>query len=217
MSRISIPVDREQLERQLEYGLTSMEISLDKGIRILLLDYLSLLKKWNCVYNLTAVRDLGKMVSTHILDSLAVLPHIPHGQILDVGSGAGLPGIPLAAAAATSQFSLIESNQKKSAFLRQAVGELELANAQVFCLKVEDWLPATKFNCIIARAYAGLSQFIESSKHLLAADGVFAAMKGRYPAVELERIPEGYATKKVIELRVPGLDAARHLVLVGRA
>ena len=193
-----------------------MKISVDQGVQILLLNYLKLLQKWNRVYNLTAVRDLEQMVSTHLLDSLSVLPHLPQGRILDVGAGAGLPGIPLAAATASSQFSLIESNQKKSAFLRQAVGELKLTNVQVFCLKVEAWLPPMKFNCIIARAYAELSQFIESSKHLLAVDGIFAAMKGRYPATELEHIPAGYAVKNVIELQVPGLDAARHLVLVGR-
>ena len=220
MSRISLPSEREQLARQLEYGLTFMKISLNKGIQDLLLDYLNLMQKWNRVYNLTAIRDLEKMVSTHLLDSLSVLPHLPQGQILDVGAGAGLPGIPLAAATAattSNQFSLIDSNQKKTAFLRQAVAELKLANVRVFCLKVEDWLPPMKFNCIVARAYAELSQFIESSKHLLAADGIFAAMKGRYPATEIERIPEGYVTKQIIKLQVPGLDADRHLVLVGRA
>ena len=217
MSRIASPIQHKQLAQQLECGLTSMKISMDHGIQILLLDYLKLLQKWNRVYNLTAVRDLEKMVSTHLLDSLAVLPHLPKGHILDVGAGAGLPGIPLAAATPSNQFSLIESNQKKSAFLRQAVAELKLANVRVFCLKVEDWLPPMKFNCIIARAYAELSKFIESSKHLLAPEGIFAAMKGRYPAAELEHIPKGYAAQKVIELQVPGLDAARHLVLVGRA
>lgn len=217
MSSLSLAGEREQLARQLEYGLTFMQIFLDKGIQDLLLDYLSLLQKWNRVYNLTAIRDPEKMVSTHLLDSLSVLPHLPQGQILDVGAGAGLPGIPLAAATATNQFSLIDSNQKKTAFLRQAIAELKLANVRVFCLKVESWLPPMTFNCIISRAYAELSLFIESTKHLLAPDGIFAAMKGRYPATELEGIPDGYVIKEVIKLQVPGLDADRHLVLVGRA
>jgi 16S rRNA (guanine527-N7)-methyltransferase len=216
MSKVATPAQYEQLERQLEYGLTSMKLSVDREVQILLLDYLKLLQKWNHVYNLTAVRDPEQMVCTHLLDSLSVLPHIPKGRILDVGAGAGLPGIPLAAAAASSQFSLIESSQKKSAFLRQAVGELGLTNAQVFCMKVEDWRPPIKFNCIIARAYSELCQFIETSKHLLETEGIFAAMKGRYPATELDHIPAGFAVKKVIELQVPGLNAARHLVLVGR-
>ena len=217
MSSVQLDSDREQLALQLECGLTSMEINLDKGIQDRLLDYLILLQKWNRVYNLTAIRDPQKMVSAHLLDSLAALPFLPHGQILDVGAGAGLPGIPLAAATPQSQFSLIDSNQKKSAFLRQAVAELKLTNLQVLCLKVEAWLSPVKFNCIISRAFADLSQFIESSKHLLTEDGIFAALKGRYPAAELDCIPEGYATKKVIELHIPRLNANRHLVLIGRS
>jgi len=217
MSNISLPIQREQLAQQLEYGLTFMKIAVNKGIQDILLDYLDLLQKWNRVYNLTAIRDFEKMVSTHLLDSLAVLPYIPPGQILDVGAGAGLPGIPLAAAIESSQFSLIDSSQKKSTFLRQAVSELQLTNVRVFCQKVEEWWPPIKFNCIVARAYAELSQFINSTNHLLAADGIFAAMKGRYPTTEIESIPKGFVAKQVIKLQVPGLNADRHLVLVGRA
>lgn len=217
MSAVYIESDRAQLELQLECGLTSMQINLDKVIQGTLLDYLSLLQKWNRVYNLTAIRDPQKMVSAHLLDSLAALPFLPHGNILDVGAGAGLPGIPLAAAMPQSQFSLIDSNQKKSAFLRQAVAEIKLVNLQVFCLKVESWLSPVKFNCIISRAFAELSQFVKLSNHLLAEDGIFAALKGKYPGAELDCIPEGYETQKVIELHIPGLDANRHLVLIGRA
>ncbi len=217
MSNVPLPIEREQLIQQLEYGLTFMKIIMNKGIQDLLLDYLYLLQKWNRVYNLTAIRDLDRMVSTHLLDSLSVFPYIPAGQILDVGAGAGLPGIPLAAAIGSSQFSLIDSSQKKTTFLRQAVSELQLTNVRVFCQKIEEWLPPVKFTCIVARAYAELSQFINSTKHLLAPDGIFAAMKGRYPSTEIESIPEGFVAKQVIKLQVPGLNADRHLVLVGRA
>ena len=210
-------LDRTSLAAQLECGLTSVNIALNQQVIDLLLDYLDLLQKWNRVHNLTSVRDPEKMVSTHLLDSLSVLPHLPGGPILDVGSGAGLPGIPLAAANSNLQITLIEANQKKAAFLRQAIGELRLSNVQVVCEKVDEWFPPALFPCIIARAYAEISKFIETSRHLLATNGVIAAMKGRYPETEIKGIPREFEVKRIIELKVPGLDAQRHLVMIGRA
>ena len=210
-------LDRTSLAAQLECGLTSINIALNQQVIDLLLDYLDLLQKWNRVHNLTSVRDPEKMVSTHLLDSLSVLPHLPGGPILDVGSGAGLPGIPLAAANSNLQITLIEANQKKAAFLRQAIGELRLSNVQVVCEKVDEWFPPALFPCIIARAYAEISKFIETSRHLLATNGVIAAMKGRYPETEIKGIPREFEVKRIIELKVPGLDAQRHLVMIGRA
>ena len=210
-------LDRTSLAAQLECGLTSVNIALNQQVIDLLLDYLDLLQKWNRVHNLTSVRDPEKMVSTHLLDSLSVLPHLPAGPILDVGSGAGLPGIPLAAANSNLQITLIEANQKKAAFLRQAIGELRLSNVQVVCEKVDEWFPPALFPCIIARAYAEISKFIETSRHLLATNGVIAAMKGRYPETEIKGIPREFEVKRIIELKVPGLDAQRHLVMIGRA
>lgn len=217
MSIDSPSPDRNLLGKKLECGLTSINISLNQQVTELLLDYLDLLQKWNRVHNLTSIRDPEKMVSTHLLDSLSVLPHLPGGPILDVGTGAGLPGIPLAAADLSLQITLIESNQKKAAFLRQAIAELKLPNVQVVCQKVEQWFPPSKFPCIIARAYAEISKFIASTKHLLAGNGFFAAMKGRYPEAEIRDIPHEFLVKQVIELKVPGLDAERHLVMIGRA
>ena len=210
-------LDRTSLAEQLECGLTSVNITLNQQVIDLLLDYLDLLQKWNRVHNLTSVRDPEKMVSTHLLDSLSVLPHLPGGPILDVGSGAGLPGIPLAAANSNLQITLIEANQKKAAFLRQAIGELRLSNVQVVCEKVDEWFPPALFPCIIARAYAEISKLIETSRHLLATNGVIAAMKGRYPETEIKGIPREFEVKRIIELKVPGLDAQRHLVMIGRA
>ena len=210
-------LDRTSLAAELECGLTSVNIALNQQVIDLLLDYLDLLQKWNRVHNLTSVRDPEKIVSTHLLDSLSVLPHLPAGPILDVGSGAGLPGIPLAAANSNLQITLIEANQKKAAFLRQAIGELRLSNVQVVCEKVDEWFPPALFPCIIARAYAEKSNFIETSRHLLATNGVIAAMKGRYPETEIKGIPREFEVKRIIELKVPGLDAQRHLVMIGRA
>ena len=217
MTLIAPLFDRKSLLLELEWGLTFNNITLNQQTIEMLLDYLSLIQKWNRVHNLTAVRDPENMVSTHLLDSLSVLPHLPVGQMLDVGTGAGLPGIPLAAANSNLQVTLIESSQKKAAFLRQAIAELKLPNAKVVCQKVEGWLPPTRFTCIIARAYAEISTLIASSKHLLADDGIFAAMKGRYPEAEIKAIPHEFVVKQVIELKVPGLNAERHLVMIGRA
>jgi 16S rRNA (guanine527-N7)-methyltransferase len=176
--------------------------------------YLDLLEKWNRVYNLTAIRERDRMITHHLLDSLAVLPHLHGKRVLDVGSGAGLPGIPLAVADASLQVTLLESNHKKSAFLNQAVGELRLANARVVTERVEAWRTAERFDTIVSRAFTELAEFAALSRHLLAPDGVFAAMKGVHPFEEIERLPPGFRVQQVVQLHVPGLDAERHLVLV---
>jgi 16S rRNA (guanine527-N7)-methyltransferase len=176
--------------------------------------YLDLLEKWNRVYNLTAIRERDRMITHHLLDSLAVLPHLHGKRVLDVGSGAGLPGIPLAVADASLQVTLLESNHKKSAFLNQAVGELRLANARAVTERVEAWRTAERFDTIVSRAFTELAEFAALSRHLLAPDGVFAAMKGVHPFEEIERLPPGFRVQQVVQLHVPGLGAERHLVLV---
>jgi 16S rRNA (guanine527-N7)-methyltransferase len=179
--------------------------------------YLDLLEKWNRVYNLTAIRERSRMVTHHLLDSLAVLPHVRGPRMLDVGSGAGLPGIPLAVASPALHVTLLESNHKKSAFLTQAVAELQLANVQVVTERVESWQPEARFDTIVSRAFAELGEFVALAGRLLAPQGVLAAMKGVHPFEEIERLPQGYRVQQVVRLRVPGLDAERHLVLVGAA
>lgn len=179
--------------------------------------YLDLLEKWNRVYNLTAIRERSRMVTHHLLDSLAVLPHVRGPRVLDVGSGAGLPGIPLAVASPALHVTLLESNHKKSAFLTQAVAELQLANVQVVTERVESWQTETRFDTIVSRAFAELGEFATLAGRLLAPQGVLAAMKGVHPFEEIERLPQGYRVQQVIRLRVPGLDAERHLVLMGAA
>jgi len=179
--------------------------------------YLDLLEKWNRVYNLTAIRERSRMVTHHLLDSLAVLPHVRGPRVLDVGSGAGLPGIPIAIAGPALHVALLESNHKKSAFLTQAVAELQLANVQVVTERIESWQTETRFDTIVSRAFAELGEFASLAGRLLAPQGVLAAMKGVHPFEEIERLPKAFRVQEVVRLRVPGLDAERHLVLMGAA
>ena len=206
---------RTALKSSLKQGLTALEIRLDSGAIGQLIDYLTLLEKWNRVYNLTAVRDPAKMVSHHLLDSLAILPQIEGtARLLDVGSGAGFPGMPLAIARPDCSVTLLDSSHKKAAFLRQAVAELGLGNVAVVCERVETWRAEPNFDLIVSRALADLGEFAGQSSHLLAAGGRFAAMKGLYPFEEIERLPKGIAVRSVVKLEVPGLRAERHLVIM---
>ena len=199
-------------EKELRLGSAQLGVLLSAEMCIKLLDYLVLLGKWNKVYNLTAIRDPQRMVSHHLLDSLAVMPHLWAGRWLDVGCGAGLPGLVLAIAQPDWQFTLLDSNSKKTGFVQQAVIELGLHNVSVQCARVEEWQPAKKFDGIISRAFAELGDFLLSTRHLVASQGRWAALKGM-PAQELASIPPGCRVERVIPLQVPGLQAARSLVI----
>jgi len=193
----------------LERGIDELALALPAGAIERLLAYAELLTKWNRTYNLTAIRDPLDMVSHHLLDSLAVLPHLPMSEgaaLADVGSGAGLPGIPLALARTEWRVTLNDSNQKKVAFMRQAAIELGLRNVSTYEGRVETWRPATRFAVVISRAFADLAQFIEKCRHLVAPGGVLAAMKGVAPNTDNARC-------SVVELKVPLLGAQRHLLL----
>ena len=193
----------------LDRGLAELGLELPASARAGLLEYVALLVKWNRTYNLTAIRDPLAMVAHHLLDSLAVLPHLParaHARLAEAGSGAGLPGIPLALARPQWRVALAESSQKKAAFLRQAAIELALDNVEVHEGRVEAWRPATLFDVVISRAFAALAEFVSLCRHLVAPNGVLAAMTGAAPA-------DLGAECAVIRLRVPMLDAQRHLVL----
>jgi 16S rRNA (guanine527-N7)-methyltransferase len=202
------------LASDLQQGINALRLKLSPQAQQRLLDYLALLRKWNKVYNLTALREPEKMVSHHLLDSLAVVPYIEARRILDVGSGAGLPGIPLAIARDDWRVTLLDSSHKKAAFLKQAAIELKLSNVTVCCERVEAWLPEQKFELIISRAVSDLAEFVTLSKHLLHEGGRFAAMKGVYPHEEIAQLPSGYRLERVIPLKIPGLKAQRHLVMV---
>lgn len=202
------------LASELQQGINALRLKIPPRDLQRLLDYLALLRKWNKVYNLTALREPQKMVSHHLLDSLAVVPHIEAQRILDVGSGAGLPGIPLAIARDDWRVTLLDSSHKKAAFLKQVAIELKLSNVTVCCERVEARLPEQKFELIISRAFSDLAEFVTLSKHLLHEGGRFAAMKGVYPHEEIAQLPSGYRLELVIPLKIPGLKAQRHLVMV---
>lgn len=200
-------------EQVLMRGSAQLGVNLAPEIQQKLLDYLALLQKWNKVYNLTAIRNPGQMVSHHLLDSLAVLPYLWPGRWLDAGCGAGLPGVVLALVRPEWAFTLLDSNGKKASFVQQAVIELGLRNVSVYCARVENWQTEEKFDGIISRAFASISDFTALTRHLLAGEGRWAAMKGTQ-GQELEHLPANIAVEKIIPLQVPGMDAERCLVIV---
>jgi 16S rRNA (guanine527-N7)-methyltransferase len=179
-----------------------------------LLAFVRLLVKWNAAYNLTAVRDPAEMVTRHLLDSLVLLPYLQGMRVLDIGTGPGLPGIPLAVARPDCAFTLLDANAKKTRFVTQVVGELGLKNVEVVQARVENYRPVEKFDTLVARAFASIAGILESARHLCAPHGHFLVMKGVYPEAELAAIPAEYALREVVALKVPGLDGARHLVIV---
>jgi len=202
------------VKEQLAQGIDHLHIELPEDGVERLLRYVSLLGKWNRVYNLTAIREPGKVVTHHILDSLAVLPYINAVTIADIGSGAGLPGIPIAVARPDCRIALVESNHKKCAFLRQAMTELRLSNVDVVTERAEKWHPPAPYDLVISRAFADLAGFVEVASHLCKGDGALAAMKGLYPDEELAQLPSQVQLHGVERIDVPGLQAARHLVIM---
>jgi 16S rRNA (guanine527-N7)-methyltransferase len=202
------------LAQELAAGIAEMGLFITPEQQAKLLDYLALLHKWNGVYNLTAVRNQQQMVSNHLLDSLAVLPHLWPGRWLDAGCGGGLPGMVLAVVRPDWSFTLLDSNSKKTGFVQQAVIELGLRNVKVRCERVENWQAPQKFAGIISRAFSEAAEFVRLTRHLLADDGRWAAMKGA-PEQELARLPDGIRVEKVVTLQVPKLEAARCLVVMG--
>lgn len=201
------------LAQALSRGIVELGLELGSETQQKLLDYLALLQKWNKVYNLTAIRNAEQMISHHLLDSLAVLPHLSPGRWLDVGCGAGLPGLVLAIARPDWKFTLLDSNSKKTSFVQQAVIELGLHNVTVCCARVEELQSDQKFDGIISRAFAETADFVTLTRHLLADNGRWAAMKGT-PEQELQRLPGDIVVERIIPLCVSGLDATRCLVLL---
>lgn len=180
--------------------------------------YLALMLRWNAAYNLTAIRDPREMVTKHLLDSLAMAPAVAGlATLADLGTGPGLPGIPLAIATPGLRVTLVESNGKKARFMREALRQLDLGNAEVAESRIEALDRPGQFAAITARALATLPQILALGGHLIAADGVLLAMKGARPDEEIAALPPGWALRDLRPLTVPGLDAERHLVVIGRA
>ena len=208
------------LAAQLQAGLAALRLDLPSAAQSRLLDYVALLKKWNATYNLTAIRNESDMVTQHLLDSLSLLPEVEKSALAgrrwaDVGSGAGLPGIPLAIVRPDLDMTLIETVEKKSAFQRQAKIELGLANISVVSGRVED-LPGGRFDVVVSRAFADLADFARLAGHLVAPGGRLYAMKGLMPEAEIRGLPADWTVLSRTRLSVPGLDAKRHLIVLER-
>lgn len=220
MSRDSAQRARDQLVDGLH------RLGLDASLAEPLLAYLHELQRWNKAYNLTSVRDLGEMVTRHLLDSLVIIhaldalsspePRAPGPAVVDVGAGAGLPGIPLAIARPQARVTLLDSNGKKVRFMRHAIRTLGLDNAEAHQARAEAFAPAAPFDVVTSRAFAALGDFLRWTDHLGAAHGVWLAMKGKLAGPEIAQLPEGFQVISADALHVPGLQEDRHLVVVRR-
>lgn len=207
-----------QQRKELAAGIQRLGVSLSEAQQEQLLAYLALLIKWNKAYNLTAVRDPDEMVSRHLLDSLSILPHVqPLGnQWLDVGSGGGMPGVPLAIAFPERQFTLLDSNGKKTRFLTQVKLELKLTNLSVVNERVEAFQPAQPFDGIVSRAFSALADFTNWTRHLGDTHTHWLAMKGVHPEDELQVLPDDFQLLNTQVLDVPGCQGQRHLLILRR-
>lgn len=196
--------------------LAMLDVAADDAAVARLLNYLDELARWNLAYNLTAIRQPLDMVTRHLLDSLVLLPEI-RGPLIDVGSGAGLPGLPLAMLRPALAVTVLDSNGKKARFLRHVVRTLALANVDVAESRAEAWRPVQPYACVVSRAFARLGDFLTLTAHLAGGDGRWLAMKGKLDAEELAQVPGGFRIVDVKPLTVPGLPEARHLVIAARA
>jgi 16S rRNA (guanine527-N7)-methyltransferase len=205
----------EALAKKLQEGIAQLQLpAFPDGVIAKLLAYLAMLVKWNAAYNLTAIRDPKQMLVRHLLDSLSILPHVRSGKLIDIGTGAGLPGLVLAIARPDLQVTLLDSNGKKVRFLRQVIAELDIANAQAVQSRAESF--EGQFDMVTSRALATLSDMLGWGGHLTSDGGEFLAMKGVRPDEEVDALPSGFKAQAVIALSVPFLGEARHLVRILR-
>lgn len=214
MNSLSTFSDRAALHARLQAGAAELGLVLSAMQSESLLDFIDLLERWNATYNLTAVRGAQEMVTRHLLDSLAISPHVRGKTLVDLGTGAGLPGLPLAVLEPDRRVTLVDSNGKKARFLREAVRSLGLRNVRIEQARAEDM--GGEFDCVVARAFASVAELLEVGGHLLARDGVCLAMKGMLKSDEIAMLPGGFRISAVVPLQVPGLGAARHVVIIHR-
>ncbi len=209
--------DTEDLRLSLENGLNVLGVEAPASSVETMLAFLRLLGKWNERFNLSGIRDPGDMIPRHLLDSLAVSPYVRGPRVLDVGTGAGLPGIPLALVNPRYDFVLLDASGKKTRFLVHAVASLGLNNVVIQKNRVEDYRDESGFDTVVCRAVADLATIVQMAGHLCAQDGRILAMKGRYPEHELKAVSGAWRVHGITRLEVPGLSAERHLVEMGRA
>jgi 16S rRNA (guanine527-N7)-methyltransferase len=212
---MSLLADRAALYARLKAGMAELGLAASADVCEKLLDYLELLERWNTAYNLTAVRDPSDMIDRHILDSLAIAHYVSGSTLIDIGSGAGLPGIPLAILDTSMVCTLVDSNGKKARFLREAVRALALDNVSVENKRVED--VRGEFATVTARAFASVAEMVAMGGHLLARDGILLAMKGLLRKEEILALPKDFVIADTRTLTVPGIGAARSLVIIRRA
>lgn len=198
----------------LEEGLSKNNLSLSDGQTQQLVTYLELMQTWNKVFNLTNITTPHDMVYLHIIDSLLINPFLHGKRFLDVGSGAGLPGIPLAILNPDLEWTLLDKNNKKTRFMRQAAAELQLLNVKIIHSRTEEFHPEQGFDSILSRAFASLTTFVDTTKHLLAEQGIFLAMKGKFPHDELSELPAARYNMRVEEIVLKGMDVERHIVCI---
>ena len=198
---------------KLTSGAAMLGVDIDEAMQHDMLAYLGLLKRWNKVYNLTAVKGNANILNRHLLDSLSLVPYLHGERVIDIGTGAGLPGIPVALACPHLQVTLLDSNAKRCRFLRQVQAQLKLKNVAIVQQRLEKYQPAEKFDSLLSRAFSSLQAFVASSAHLLAENGQLIAMKGRWPGEESEELQGGFMIENVVKLMVPGLTEQRHLVI----
>jgi 16S rRNA (guanine527-N7)-methyltransferase len=204
------------IDARLAAGLSGLGLALAAGQVEALLRLVEELADWNARFNLTAIKEPAAVVDKHLLDSLAVLPHLKGLAIADIGTGAGFPGLPLAIADPDRRFTLVESTGKKANFVRHAARVLDLPNVEVVQARAEDYRASQAFDSVISRALGSLSDFVRVAGHLVGRDGRLLAMKGKVPEAELSGLPPGWKTVAVHPIRVPGLDAERCLVEIGK-
>src|SRR5436190_8208452 len=207
--------DFKQLHIELIRQLNQNQFNIDDVISKKLIEYVLLLHKWNQVHNLTSIREPLQMISKHILDSLAISPYLQGPRILDVGTGAGLPGLPLALTHPQYRFALLDSNGKKTRFLTHVIQTLMIDNVDIISSRVEQYYPENCFNCIVSRAFSQLYDFLHKTKHLCCKNGIFLAMKGQYPAEEINTLDENFKLIDSKSLKIAGLDEKRHVLIIG--
>ena len=205
------------LRAQLESGVKELGVECSPHQIEQLLNYVSLLVTWNSAYNLTAVREPEEMIALHLLDSLAILPYITGQSFIDVGSGAGLPGIPLAIMCPEKTFKLLDSNGKKTRFLFQVRSRLGLKNITEVQIRVERYVPPKTYDTVLSRAFTSVAEMVDKCKHLLSPDGQFLAMKGKFPESELSLLEKGYKVDASHRLAVPGVKGERHLIQISQS
>lgn len=200
----------------LEQSLNINGIELTAGQKTKLLKYLELMRTWNQVYNLTTITNPREMIYLHIIDSLVVLPYLEGNFFLDVGTGAGLPGIPLAIANPTQHWFLLDKTAKKTRFLTQVSAELGLKNVEIINARCEDFEYSSGFDGILSRAFGSLALFVATTEHLLAPNGKLIAMKGKYPQTELDEIPPDFCVEKSERVDIKGMNIERHVIVLKR-